>query len=359
MEVNSLIQNLQIIAKKKSFLTLINKVDESFIKKSKKLNFENNSYLNNGPFNDKDWINYSYERLRCRPGISNILDVRFFFQQNKKILSLFEFTIYKKKNKFYIISRGTELNPFVPYLKNSTPKIILKKTLDLLVEVNSFLKSNLKIKKILFNFPIMFNSINNKYNYLIKSSEKTLTNLWSIIDLSLPLENIKSNFRKSYKSVVNDNKKIYDINLVEKDNILFDKMWKKYRNLHFKEAGGLTRSEKTWDIQKNMIIKKKAFLIIILKNKIEVAAAFVFFNKNFGFYFSGAFDTIEKNTTSLNHICQYKIIEYLKKKNIKCYLLGEYIKKKDSIKKKKLFEISYHKFGFATDLLNQTALKYK
>ena len=358
MENDKLKSFLINIAKKNSFYPEVKTVNKDYIEKIKDTVFDSHEYKFNGPFNDLDWIRYSYERLICRENIKNIFDVRIFFIENKKIYSIFELTIYQEKKKYKIVSRGTEISPFVPYFSNNAPKRVIKKTIELIKELNNFFEKKLNINKIYYNYPLLFNKNNNKYNLLLRDVKKFDVKLWSIVNLDFSVEEIKSEFRKSYKSVINNNKNNYELRFINYKSDSIENSWKDYRDLHFKEAGGLTRSEYTWEIQKKMLLEKKAFLILLYKKDITVAAAFVYYNQYYGFYFSGAFDKSEKRNHSLNHICQFKIIEHLKKIGVKCYLLGEYFINNKAAQDKKKYDISYHKFGFANELLNQISISY-
>lgn len=175
---------------------------------------------------------------------------------------------------------------------------------------------------------------------LIHNSFKYRIIHYQTIDLSEDLDTIFSNFRSSYKNLINKFSSKLNIKLhrkIDKDN------WNKFKLLHFKESGNVsTRSDKTWEIQMERLQIGQAILLEIKDsfNNQSIGFAYFTFSKSESLYAVAAYDR-SKFDLPLGHLIQWEAIKYLKKINVNKHILGQLL----STDQKKL-AISKFKMGF-------------
>lgn len=93
------------------------------------------------------------------------------------------------------------------------------------------------------------------------------------IDLSYQLAQIKSGFRKSYKSLINSGLRMWNVSVLAQANI---SVWEEFHALHVQVADKETRCAKSWDVQHQAIIEGDAFLVILRDHEgIMVGAGFL------------------------------------------------------------------------------------
>ncbi|KKN49893.1 hypothetical protein LCGC14_0638190 [marine sediment metagenome] len=156
-----------------------------------------------------------------------------------------------------------------------------------------------------------------------------------IIELLKPVEVLKQELRKSYKSLVNKNVIINDMDEITP-----------FRRLHEK-VKGVTRSQETWDIQQKMLWKKQAFCLTqthfktrrnpLPSNTVTDAGMLVYYNEYMAYYASGC-------STVDSHALMWQAIVKAKELGCKRFEMGEQVF--DDTKKG---NISKFKRGFGGD----------
>ena len=169
------------------------------------------------------------------------------------------------------------------------------------------------------------------------------------VDLTLPLEEIRSHFRKSYKPFINKGLREWNHSIFSSENI-DKKSWEEFRNLHKTVSGKVTRGEITWDAQFEMIKSGKAFLVLLrdLKSDKLVGGGFFQYTQDEGIYSVSAFDR-SLFDKPLGHVVQQLTIEHMKSMGLRWYRLGErqYLHCDNGVTKKEV-DISMFKEGFST-----------
>ncbi len=168
------------------------------------------------------------------------------------------------------------------------------------------------------------------------------------VDLSMGLEQIKSNMRKSYKSLLNMGHKLWQTSIFDKvDHEVFTE----FRQLHYQVAGRATRSIETWDLQEQAINRGEAFLVILRNESgVLVGGGLFHISKTEGMYAVGVYDR-NLFDKPLGHIVQMKAIEHMKTLGLRWHKLGERFYPGDSTKpSEKELSISHFKEGFATHM---------
>ena len=141
-----------------------------------------------------------------------------------------------------------------------------------------------------------------------------------VINLRKTEDQLHTHIRKSYKSLCN--KETVDISIIP---VL--------KETHFEMHDRKTRSDKTWDVQDNMISKGQAF---VLANEYETSAALFYCNKYSGYYACSA------TRGGKTHPLIWEAMKILKKKGCRTFELGEQVFTGDQ----KLENISRFKSGF-------------
>lgn len=163
------------------------------------------------------------------------------------------------------------------------------------------------------------------------------------VDLSLGIDKIKSYFRKSYKPLINSGLKQWNVDIQDRVTIDFQR----FHQLHIAVSGRVTRSEKTWALQQQMLADKKAFLVLLKNDNDElIGGGFFSYNKTHCHYSVGVYRR-DYFSFPLGHVVQYKAIEYMINLGVRWYELGELYSLINQTSDK-LRSISDFKSGFAT-----------
>jgi hypothetical protein len=175
---------------------------------------------------------------------------------------------------------------------------------------------------------------------------KTAIRHFCEIDLSLSEETIKSNIRKSYKSLVNWGKNNMRITVCDKNNPDQEK-FKQFREFHLRVAGRSTRSEESWQTQLEMIRNGEAFLITARLDEQLVSANLVMYGCKEAFYAVGVNDRdlMAQNKPISHYPLLFSVYE-AKKKGLHTFNMNEIDPTGDTKKD----NISTFKNGFSSTL---------
>jgi len=271
-----------------------------------------------------------------------------FFENRKSdnnwdinVLNLNHNSIYYRSNtviiefEYYFNSIGENLtfynngiNPFVfKCFGNNEKKIVF----DILFDKRLAHSKTKDISKILNNIIINLNfdvkyslvpfSLDNtnyfKYNLLKNQSKQTV--LEFAVNLEDEIEDIWRSLRKSYKSLINKNNKIFTVN-----NVCTHEIWESCKKLHYECSGKKTRSDQTWEIQWQAIESGKAIVYYIQENNEVIGFAYFIYDKNFSSYYVAAFKRDNNSDHSLGHLILWHAIKKFKDKGLKKLYLGSY-----------------------------------
>jgi len=110
---------------------------------------------------------------------------------------------------------------------------------------------------------------------LLDSGAEAAATFSQIIDLSAPETQLRSQIRKSYKSLINWGTKNLKLRLLDHTNVTVEAM-EQFRLLHVEVAGRETRSARTWELQLEMIRAREAFAIFgDMERQLVTAALFM------------------------------------------------------------------------------------
>ena len=177
------------------------------------------------------------------------------------------------------------------------------------------------------------------------------------VDLNMNFDLIKSRFRKSYKSLIREDKFNLTSFIMRAND---EKTWGEFKSLHLYSAGRITRSEESWRLHFEDIKNNCGMLIFIRNNEgLFLGGGFFNFSKDEAVYSVAAYNRNFFHLP-LGHIIQYKAISEFKMRNIKWYRIGHLPFKGDEVTPSdKYLNIGNFKKGFATDIIPKFVFKHK
>ena len=285
------------------------------------------------------------------------LNLSFVLYEKEEAIGIMPLMVHKDEgNNWILSSNGSDI--VEPIFKKSSEKKLIKKLESKILNLIFDLCRHLKIEKCRFVNMQLFR-LSKWYANLLELADETFTGHFLFIDLSLSIEEIKSRFRKSIKSIINKGLRDWSIQVHEKPT---NELFEQFRLLHKEVAGKSTRPLKSWNMQKHQIECKESFLVTASDDKNCLVGAGLFtYSENLAGYMSAAYKR-ELFKKPFSHAVQMKAIETLKNKNLKWYELGQkYLtidKNKNPATKKEL-SIVHFKEAFATHTLARQFLIIK
>lgn len=166
--------------------------------------------------------------------------------------------------------------------------------------------------------------------------------LQAVADLTVPEAELKRDLRSSYKSLINWGKREFSLHYVNKENPDLE-LFGQYREFHKRIAGRVTRPEKSWDAQFELLAKGIGELSVAYHGEDLVAGMLVFDSKTTTYYSSAVYDraSFEK---PLGHWPLYNSMLRSKARGLQKFDLGE-IPIHASASEKEI-AIGYFKKGF-------------
>lgn len=176
-------------------------------------------------------------------------------------------------------------------------------------------------------------------------------------DLSPSFAEIKSSFRKSYKSLITSGTRHWRVSLLDTANA---EVWDEFRSLHQTVAGRVTRSAESWGLQHRAIAGGDAFLVCLRDDGGRMVGGGLFhLTAHEAVYAVGAYDR-SLFDKPLGHVVQYHAIEEMKRRGLRWYLIGArpYPADEPTPTAKEL-SIAEFKQGFATHIFPRYCLHHE
>lgn len=257
-----------------------------------------------------------------------------------KISSSYQFKIQLSDNIEILTSENNVYNlPSIIYLKSSVEKNDLKKILSFFRNIET------QEKLIIRNYGVL--DLEMMHSLCLELNKSLSLISRQEINLEDPIENIRQNFRKSYKSLINQQLKKYSFNILHKDNADKEE-WEEFRLMHIAAAGRETRSKQTWDCQLGNILKGEAFLVTCRLNNEMVTGGYFICSKNEVYYGVAASKRDEFGKYHGSHSMIFSAISFSKTLNKKRLIISE---DKLTVKDEKLTQIIKFKKGFGSKLI--------
>ncbi len=180
---------------------------------------------------------------------------------------------------------------------------------------------------------------------------KVETAHYGIIDYNFTDEQIKSNVRKSYKSLINWGQRNLEICITDKnspDKAKYDE----FKEFHILTSGRKTRSDRSWDIHYDMLVTGNAYLISAYYEGKIASNVFVLHGFTEGFYGVGVNDRqLMENKLAISHYPLLKAIYHGRELGLKYFNMNQI--DKNGIDDK-VNNIAKFKQGFSNIIVSKT-----
>ncbi len=286
---------------------------------------------------------------------NNAINLSIILYDNKKAVGIMPLITYQNLEQEWVLSsNGVEIvEPiFIQNLPRKVKNRIEVKLHDLILE----LTRKLKIKQCQFTNMDYF-QLSSWYLIWANTATEIFSTHHLLVDLSLPIDQIRLKFRKSFKPLVN--KAIREW-VVEVHNHPSEELFEEFRLLHRKVAGKVTRPIDSWRIQKKQIDLAESFIVTVHDKLNTMIGCGLFVYSGYqGMYSVGAYKR-ELFDKPIGHAVQMRAIESLKQKGCLWYEIGQKHLAVDKIKPTdKELSISHFKEGFSTRIVARQHLIVK
>ena len=190
-----------------------------------------------------------------------------------------------------------------------------------------------------FTTPMVLSSF---FNALLSSAIE----VEAFVDLNQTEDLIRTNVRKSFKSLINwgiTNLKMVIINKSNPNKEIFDS----FKHFHVKVSGRQTRSDYSWELQFKAIKNERAYLILGYYMGELVSGAYNLYGSDVAYYGVAVNDReLMAKNLPIGHAVLFKSILYAKEIGLKKFILGTIEKTSDI----KINDILKYKKGFTNTL---------
>jgi FemAB family protein len=283
------------------------------------------------------------------------VDISFILEHNSQLCAVWPLSLSLKNQSIIISSHGLAIMP--PLFTKDLPRKLQKKLVKMCQKVLVEFCHAVSISgwKSAESFSGIANPALSEWQTQSMNLSVDISLGYDMfIDLADNITQIKSGFRKSYKSLINSGVRIWDISVVTQEN---SKVWDEFQAFHVAVAGKETRCVQSWDVQHKAIVDNDAFLVILRdKEGMMVGAGFFSTTRDEGSYGVGVYNRALFDKP-LGHVVQYRAIEEMQQRGIRWYKVGvmaypaaEYTPKEVSI--------SHFKQGFSTHVFPRYQFSY-
>tara|TARA_B100001057_G_scaffold501248_1_gene622469 strand:- start:3587 stop:4600 length:1014 start_codon:yes stop_codon:yes gene_type:complete len=242
-------------------------------------------------------------------------EISFLIKENNKPIAAFPCFVHKIEDEWIISSNGSGL--IGPLFNGNTPKKLRKRIEKQLIDIIQTIAVRLDIRKV--NIFETNSKLSNWYLTWLDKANRDYLTYQMAVDLRKEIEEIRLDFRKSYKPLVNKAFKEWKVQVCDTDD---EKVFEEFRLLHLDAAGKQTRSIESWNIQRNQLRDKQAFLVTVRDEDSLIGAGFFNYSRDEGMYSVGAYKR-ELFDKPIGHAVQMLAIEKLKELGCLRYNLGQ------------------------------------
>lgn len=172
----------------------------------------------------------------------------------------------------------------------------------------------------------------------------------AVTDLDMPEAEIRRNLRKSYKSLVNWGLRNLDLSLIDRDNP-DHAAFCEVRDFHRAVAGRSTRSDRTWELQFEMIREGEGYAVLGRLAGRLVAASMVTHGRRAAYYGVGIYDReLMAEGKPIGHASVYRAMLHARALGLREFILGDVTARGEH----KADNIALFKKGFSTRLLSES-----
>ena len=175
-----------------------------------------------------------------------------------------------------------------------------------------------------------------------------------ILDLSLSIDELYLNIRKSYKSLINKTRREVDLVVLEKGKV-GEEEFNKYKEAHYK-VKGRNRSEEAFSLDLEGIREGKELVLIANRGEEYIGVVVVYIYNGYGIYNSALTNTEDKKIYP-NHYLLWESIRYLKERNYRYFYLGEQVSRYLEPNEEEM-NLSHFKAAWGGDLVPWLKVEY-
>ena len=192
---------------------------------------------------------------------------------------------------------------------------------------------------------------------LEKGAELDKVNYEMHLDLTMSIEQIRKFIRKSYRPLISSGQKNWTVSVMDQ---YCENTWDKFRALHKRVSGRVTRSIDTWNIQHEAIKNGDAFLVYIINSEGIMVGGACFVMSSYQCNYSVASYDRQLSDQPLGHMIQYQAILTMKEKGRQMYYLGDRFYKEDlPFVTEKQVNISNFKQGYSSQITPRVGLFFQ
>ena len=286
--------------------------------------------------------------------VDELIDLSVILYQNNRAIGLWPVSLCKKNNVYEFVTNQGPVMPPV-FVKNISERIIKKYDnlcLEAMHKFYQLVKNKHTIKShwqtsvsFLSNEILSQNILWEEKCMLLGAVPRVVHDLY--VDLSWTLEKIHANMRKSYRSLIHEGERLWQ---VEVHDIVDENIFEEFRRLHIDVAGRVTRPKETWDLQLKAIKNGADFLVTLRDSEKRLCGGGLFeASSTEGCYAVGAYDR-NLFDKPVSHVVQWTAIKHLKQLGKQWHYVGQRFFDSDIPKPtSKELQIAYFKEGFATN----------
>ena len=230
-------------------------------------------------------------------------------------------TMSQVDGEYFITSQGAPLAPplFCGNVKKSTRRKIVKSCVDFVVQ----LARVYKVKDIVSSDRFVNRLDLNEWSVSLRELGcKSLVYHDLYLEIQSPIEVITKDFRSSVRQRIKQGKKLWQVSILSENSDNIAPTWAEFQNLHLEASGRLTRSLRSWDIQKNAIMGSNAILVYLRDDSGRmIGGGYFTLSRDEAVYQVAAYDR-SLFKLPIGHLVQYVAIEFFIKREIKWYRLG-------------------------------------
>lgn len=315
----------------------------------------------------------TYELLPFRPVdyLASSLDYQLAYQRsqggdwkelscvlysNGKPVGIWPLTVSKHNSALEISSQGRPIMP--PLFIETCSSLITKKLIVNCMDVINSLASEFNLEGWTSSLGFIEQIGCSDWELLsMRQGARCSVQHELYVDLRLSLPEIKSGFRKSYRSLIQSGQTECSVDILSTPGNNF--VWDEFRALHAEVSGRITRSLESWQQQHKALECDEAFLIFLRNfDGRMIGAGYFMHSPDEGVYAVGVYDRSLFHKP-LGHMVQYRAIEELKRRGCRWYRIGRrsFPGNSDSPSDKDL-SIAHFKEGFASNVLRSFFLSH-
>lgn len=185
-----------------------------------------------------------------------------------------------------------------------------------------------------------------KPNPLLKLGFSDVSLTTQVIGLVADEQQLLVGMRKGHRADITRSEKLLQATVLDKDSVTSES-FERYRMLHHRAAGRVTRPLATFQMMYNWIRDGLAILSVANLHGKDVGFALVSVYKD-GAYYSSSCEDPEHNDLPIGHILQWRALQWLQRHSVRRYEIGLqfYSSQPHAIVSEKESNISFFKRGF-------------